>query len=738
MAFSLAGSVITQTGTDANLSGLSAVAGVTITNFTSSEFITYSCAYRLVVQGTLTIDPEKEIFITSFDPVNATHGGIVRVEGTLNLGAAYGPESTKRYSMNCGICITSSAQAAGGTDTSGRINVVPNGTMNFRSGVKFPNFGEFYAFNNSSNLNITDAFIYCTGSGNFRYRSDTVSVNGLRTNMAQLLYSVPALFKNVNVEGAARAIVSYGPLTGVGSSSTYVVRDYTKNLSTSWDFEYIDGGSAFFYNSANGSDLRVRNWQLGAGNEARTAGWMKSAQETTFTIKNASGVALNAAKVFVRDINNGSRVNINSQNDTADKTYIFTSNGSGVTNTQIVFLAIWNKAATGDLTTNKDVRFNTSDQVTFNFSDYLSNLFSSNFVLRTIGGFNSEVRLATDVNITQTTVATVAAYTSIDDLSRLYDYAKYWRVQDANLEYPSVSTQPVNGNGTTLDLGSRNLIVDATAASAFAINTGTNTITIKASTLSKSAKFTKLTTTGAITFVNGAAPASDLSYQDSSGLRVAINVVGLVANSRLQLYNVSTSTEICNLVVSGASYSQQVIYSTDQTIRYRVMYVSGTSAKKWVEANVTLTSLGATITVTQEDDQVYNSIGIDGSTVSECSISGTSLVININDSDNKTTAQRLLAFEIYWLYTESGMRDQNLYIDYSDAAHLIFLGGLKIKNTKPTPPLSITGASILPETGDPADVIDSSGGSININTDRVVTFTDPTKYLTVKTFLGIK
>lgn len=748
MSFALVGSVITQTGTDTNLSGLSAVAGVTITNFTTGGFITYSCAYRLIVQGTLTIDPEKETFITSYAPASATEGGIVRVEGTLNVGVDKGPLATKRKSHGIGIYITNATFQQGGEARSARIMITSTGTFNLYSSVRFPDVAEMYAYDEGGTVNIVNGTLYATNIGtgtNFRIRSSLVSVNGFTTNLAQMLLKQPALFKGVNVQGASRAIVFYGTSGGTGLSSLYEVRDYVRYDSTDVDFEFIDQAFANSYNSTAGSNLRVRNW-FGLGAPTRSDGYVKAIQECIFTIKNTSGTALNQAKVFVRDIDNGLRQNLNGQNDLADKTYILTSNSSGITGTGNIIIAIWNKGQTGDFVANKDLRFNSNDEVTFNFSDYLSDLFSSTYTLRNAGGLNTEVRLVPDLNITQTNTATVAAYTAIDDLSKFYDYGKYWRVQDANLEYPSVTTKPINANGSTIDLGARNLVVDATAASVFAINTGTNTITIKATTFNKSAKFTKIVTTGTITFINGAAPASDLSYQDSAGLRVAIVVTGLTANSRVQLYNTDTTTEIYNDIVASTSLSRTVIWTTNQTIRYRVMYVSGVSAKKWIEATGTLTSLGLNINITQEDDLIYNSIGIDGSTVSECSITGTSLVININDADNKTTAQRLLAFEIYWLYTEDGMRDQNLYIEYPDSTHLIFLGGLKVKNLKPTTPLSITGASIVPESGDPSDVIDSSGGSININTDRVVAFTDNIssevwangKALTVSKFLGLK
>lgn len=372
--------------------------------------------------------------------------------------------------------------------------------------------------------------------------------------------------------------------------------------------------------------------------------------------------------------------------------------------------------------------FNTQASSTSGLS-YLSGVLDSPFItnVRHYGYKfdNSNIVLSQDSIIQQTNESTVGAYTGISinhatqkisltanhTVRELYDYCYYNLCQTSNLGYSEFFTSTDGTNFTcTYDIEVNNCALS-----------GSGNISMPAKSL---------------TFIGSG--STTMIVTDSTGVKVNINVNGFVANSRIQLYNATTSTEIYNDVVAGTSLSVPVTWTTNQSIRYRVMYVNGTSAKKWIEATGTLTSLGLTITLNQEDDAIYNSIGVNGSTVSECSIVGTSLVINVNDADNKTTAQRLLAFEIYWLYTEDGMRDQNLYIEYPDATHLIFLGGLKIKNIKPSPPLSVTGASIVPETGDPADVIDSTGGSININTDRVVNFNDTTKYLTTAKFLGLK
>jgi hypothetical protein len=89
----------------------------------------------------------------------------------------------------------------------------------------------------------------------------------------------------------------------------------------------------------------------------------------------------------------------------------------------------------------------------------------------------------------------------------------------------------ISANGDVLDLGSRNLVIDGTALTAFATNTGTNTITIRASNLTAGAKYKTIRTTGTISTANGAT-TSGIVLIDSSGTQVALtNRNGVIMTS---------------------------------------------------------------------------------------------------------------------------------------------------------------------------------------------------------------
>ena len=254
----------------------------------------------------------------------------------------------------------------------------------------------------------------------------------------------------------------------------------------------------------------------------------------------------------------------------------------------------------------------------------------------------------TDSNISETTKSTVDAYTEIDTLDRLYDRAKSWTVDNLALANPSFGAQLANGNGTELNLGAFDLVVDASAASAFTV-VG-NTITIKATTLAAGSKFQTLRTTGTLTLLNGA--AMGISYTTGAGSFAAIAISGLVAGSRIQLYNVTDATELDNTIVAGTSYNSIFAWPGVRTVRLRV---SKMGYEDFEQSGQFLAS-GMSFIASTPIDAVYTANGVDGSTVTEFASDYPNVQIDINDLDGVTSIQRLNAWYHYITETADGIR----------------------------------------------------------------------------------
>lgn len=109
----------------------------------------------------------------------------------------------------------------------------------------------------------------------------------------------------------------------------------------------------------------------------------------------------------------------------------------------------------------------------------------------------------------------------------LYDRAKSWKVTTANLSFPAIETQLITANGSTLDLGNFDLVVDGTASTAFSVDMTNNIITIKTADLLSGDKFTTLTTSGTVSTANGA--QLDFGYTDSTGINKYVRLNNLMA-----------------------------------------------------------------------------------------------------------------------------------------------------------------------------------------------------------------
>jgi len=221
-----------------------------------------------------------------------------------------------------------------------------------------------------------------------------------------------------------------------------------------------------------------------------------------------------------------------------------------------------------------------------------------------------------------------------------------------------------------------------------------------------------------VTYLNDATSEVDIIAID--GTHTNIKITNIIDGSRIQLYDIDNDVELFN-DINGTTFTFPIIWNEDRDIRIRIMKVDEATAYKWYETTATLTSSGINLRVNQEADTVYNEIAIDGSTVDECSIDGTNLVIDIDDDDAHTSGQRIYAFEVYWLSTEDGIRDQELYIDAIDSTRFVFEGGLKIKNISSTP-LTIDNCNIYPNVGLATDVFDLTGNTIFLNSKIVVPF----------------
>jgi hypothetical protein len=212
----------------------------------------------------------------------------------------------------------------------------------------------------------------------------------------------------------------------------------------------------------------------------------------------------------------------------------------------------------------------------------------------------------------------------------------------------------------------------------------------------------------------------------------SVTITGLVSGYRVQLYDLTASTELYNDTVSGTSltWTDDTPYTADRQIRLRIMYADGSAIKleDRVIGTSTETTPGLAYAFVAEVDTVYGENNIDGSTVTGITITDATMrleidsgtVTQINGVDVvQVNAKNIYAYETWWLYTEEGIRDEARFIEAIDGANYK-LHDFKIRNDTAYPVVIVGGYVRDAATNESATVVDYSGGAIHFAPDLVI------------------
>ena len=626
MSFSISSSTITQTGTDTDLSGLTGLSGVVVVNNGSHK--TYHLDGRhLIINGELTIDPQKECLLTEQK--------YLHIFGTLNFGVTAVIGGVTRYSRALGLILHDSGYA--------RFLVKSGGTLNWNGGAMKLRGG--CDFQDGSNVNITNGIIIATGTTSQRIRMNTAncSVDGLSID-GNLRFDVFKTF--VSFSGYESSFTTFGAFQKVGSShggtdDAYVLTDFDAQGIESANGSFI--GSSFsgtkieFVNMAYNGDFVIAH-------DGSTSAVTTLYKDVKLKIVDTNISNVVGAKYWTKDTNNGSRKTAGAWRDSTlnpnenfsnDRIYTGTTDSNGEATERLLTRTCYGGTSPGgvyDGNTTIDYRSETTDNTdvfTFRVASYAHTLNSVAPSCIGKGVLEQQVVLFSDVFLTESDKTIVDAYTEIDSPAKFYDRAKAYLVDN----YAGESATIVTRSGNEIDLGSYNLVIDATASSAFSL-TGT-TITIKATTFTGD-----LTTTGTITLSNGASVVGQ--YTDSSGTNIVLSwsLTNVEATSRVQLFNTTKAANnpslepFVNVKLTGTptdfttatgTYTSNDVSEGDN-IRIRVTCAAGTTALLPFETNVVATSVGIVARAMQQVDTVYNSNNIDGN-----NITGVSLTTDTNN-----------------------------------------------------------------------------------------------------------
>ena len=590
MSFTHSNGVITQTGTDTSLSGLSGVSGVT--TFTQNGRSIYRLSDRqLVVSGTLTHNPETEMMF--FEDYQAEIA--MDITGTYNLGSYNA--TTGRYSSGTALRFARNSDS-NYLETQSDVYINTTGTMEWYGGVihsdrQFTNYGTWNTYSKEAKL-----IAYTNVRKNIRQRG-TCNIDGFVSS--DYIFGV---IVNPN------KLANWSPYSQVekGFNISTSFPDNTYAVAENFDPSGLAGEHTNFWqdkwgrfiNCLTGSDVNIVGLQL---NDPNNKGLFEVRQKVRLKYQDINLNSLDGVKVSMTDTNNSNRLGANQVNSnpsyTANRTYTGTSSsGEVLFDTDGGVLVAVHYRTTGGvkgtaLTGNNEVDYrgltnNSNDNFTFYSCGYEYQISSNTKALKGSNGENLEVVLVPDFSITESTKTTVDAYTTLDNANELYDRAKAYLYDN----FAGESAPYVSRDGTSIDAGSYDLVIDATAASAFSVSG--NTITIKSSRY-----IGNITTTGTITLSNGAVVIGTRTDSTGTNTVTTLELTGLKTNTEVRVFAAGTITEVAGIENSGTSVSFDISESSVDITIHSLGYLN-----QIIEGVTTTTNVS--LPISQVLDRQYN------------------------------------------------------------------------------------------------------------------------------------
>jgi hypothetical protein len=557
MTFALAGNLITQTGTDANLSGLAAIAGVVTRVEGAGSYIKtryYLPAGVNLTYAILTIDPRKECLIFGAGGPLLQAGSAASV---LTIGAQITQNGGIYSHLSEAVIFTSNNGNAYQVNQGFK---VLQGTLNWYSGIirmqEGAGFGAFQ-YDNGGAAGTLKGYI-----GKYATLEVMAPPSGQTNESCQMQFACDPGFI---VDGMV--VKGYGstpPSVLISlSSATVYTTPFAFNLQgaggiTAQSAARQSNFANFYglqttaspkgFNLFLGSMIRGINQELGSAvvvvehnvDASHGQGYVELRNEFDATIRNVAGALQAGVVVYCRDTNNGKRQAYTQygQNisNLADKVYLAATSAAG----NVKFAGLSGSILLAAVTRNtlglvnvddtglnaKDYRSISgtkgADDFAFYYWGYSFLPQNSVEILKTnkVAKFVERTML-TDANVTLSEAAAVAklassfivagntlTVTADSTLDDLYDAMKAYKTRavQAQVEYPSIGVQPVTATGKVM-----------TTAMNIAVAPGT--------TLSAGTKFTSFTTTGTV-----------------SGLSITVPYTDANANSYLAFENIDSWT----------------------------------------------------------------------------------------------------------------------------------------------------------------------------------------------------
>ncbi len=460
MSFSESGGVITQTGTDTDLSGLNGVTGVTRTIYNYSTLYVLDDK-TLQIDGTCTMANTDQLVIDGPNP-----GAVDKMSMVISSGGTFifGEEtdftdqgSTARTVNASGAFLFFAKPTGPSSWKNEQAGLVceSGGAMEVYGGLWRSN--QAINFESGSSFKMRDGLVVMSsdvGFMNFYLRDATVDVIGFTFTCAETDLTVPALGLLANYD----TFEGYNPIAlelpvgpiDVLPHGLVILEKYAGGYKNNNDCRFRNGVDDLdeyrFMEATIGNDLIVTGRAL--NNESRGFATHYIRWTPTFVDASTKAALLNI-QVYMVDTDSTNRLSPYSPGDQVID-LLTLADGQFSATTLDVLTAVWHNDSNVNLSL-----FQIDDRMDINggaigYLYEISVLILDNSM---VGEDTALVQMVSDVAITQTTIATVQAYTTIDDNAELYDRSK----EELFSDYTGETVKDVTTDGAYLtprvDLG---------------------------------------------------------------------------------------------------------------------------------------------------------------------------------------------------------------------------------------------------------------------------------------------
>lgn len=632
--FSHSGTTITQSGTETDLSNLlsepytdgfsySSTDG-NVNSVISEHRVVGNQGNKIIINGTQTINAKTDLlvmddYVGSGSDISGADGGYIQINGTLNLfDFNTDADGNEYYSQRTVLKILQQQQNSwGNTGSASNLNV-NNGTLHIK-GATLETDGRMMVNGASATFILDHGKIIFqqpySSEGGIWFRQENAG-SFIRNGIIEG-GSLQTFNGSISIDGITIINAPFGFIFGAATPEIFEIRKYS-SVGNEADIP--------FWSRSNGAlqtdgfvarQINMINTDLGTGLKVKGEGATYSYgtivlfQEYKVAIKDLNGNPIVGGVHYIKSTNNGNRLAddrfangrfnsinfnqafVNTGVSDSNGEYEGTYNQDPSLNTSVIvgeYVRLNTDGATsGTVNTGSNQPRkrgkNDTDVFDVHFFAYGYLPATQEVSFKSLDVLDVERVLFADNNISQTDKSIVDAYTEIETLDKLYDGSSSWKVDNVADEYPTTDSPMIAVAGSTLDLGSQNLVIDASASQAFVVDTSTNTITLKANSL-RVGDFISIITTGSISVQNGGEIL--FGYEDSNGKNIFVDFNwGTSDTYHVNIVDLNDNTVIATHSNQSNNYSGTFVAPTPFGSGAKIQLLNTGDNSVFYEANFT-------------------------------------------------------------------------------------------------------------------------------------------------------